>query len=41
MSGDYRVTTSITLKELKSKRNRRWRMVGDGFGAQMTAGDRR
>jgi hypothetical protein len=27
--GNHRVTTSITLKALESKRNQRWRMVGD------------
>ena len=30
LRGDYRVTTSITLKAPESKRNQSWRMPGDG-----------
>jgi hypothetical protein len=29
LGGNHRVTTSITLKALESKRNQRWRMIGD------------
>lgn len=39
LGGDYRVTTSITLKAPESKQNQRWRMVGDGVNRRQMSSD--